>query len=310
MEIAGLLLGEIAVLFLIMGLGFLLVKSKTVKSGDSRVLSMVLIWVIQPAVILRSFQIDFTPEVRDRFLLAAAVALAVNLILIPLTGGFGKLFRLDAVERTSLMYANAGNLVIPLVTVILGEEWVIYASAFMCVQLFFLWTYGQALIGGSGGVSWKKILLNVNLIAVAAGLAMLLLGIRLPAVLGKVCGQLAGAMGPVTMIMLGMLLADARWGEILKQGRNWAVIGLKMAAIPLIILLLLKLSGAAGMADDGKTVVYISFLAVITPCATTVTQLAQMYRNRPVYAGALNALTTVVSIATMPLMTWLYYLIM
>jgi len=309
MEIAGLLLGEIAVLFLIMGLGFLLVKSKTVKGADSRVLSMVLIWIIQPAVILRAFQIDFTPDVRDRFLLAVGVALAVNLILIPLTGGFVKLFKLDAVEHTSIMYSNAGNLVIPLVTVILGEEWVIYASAFMCVQLFFLWTYGQARIGGGGGISWKKILLNVNLIAVAAGLALLLLGIRLPPVLGKVCGQLSYAMGPVTMIMLGMLLADARWGEILKQGRSWVVIGLKMVATPLIILLLLKLSGAAGMADQGKTVIYISFLAVITPCATTVTQLAQMYRNRPVYASAINALTTVVSIVTMPLMTWLYYLL-
>ncbi len=310
MNIAGLLFSQISVLFLIMGLGFLLVKTKTVKGEDSRVLSMALIWLIQPAVIIKAFQIDFTPEVRDRFLLAAAVAVAVNLILVPVSGGFGKLFKLDAVERASIMYSNAGNLVIPLVTVILGEEWVIYASAFMCVQLFFLWTYGQAQIGGSIGVSWKKILLNVNLIAVAAGLALLLLGIRLPQVLQDVCGQLSGAMGPVTMIMLGMLLADAKWGEILKSGRNWAVIGLKMVVTPLIILLLLKLSGVTGMVDDGRTVIYISFLAVITPCATTVTQLAQMYRNRPVQASALNALTTVVSIATMPLMTGLYYLIM
>ncbi len=117
-------------------------------------------------------------------------------------------------------------------------------------------------------------------------------------------------MGPITMIMLGMLLAAARWGELLKQKRSWVVIGLKMIVTPLMILGLLKLSGAAGMADDGKTVLYISFLAVITPCATTVTQLAQMYRNRPVYASALNALTTVASIVTMPLMTGLYYLIM
>ena len=151
-------MNEIAVLFLMMSLGFLLVKTKMVKSEDSRVLSMVLIWIIQPAVIIRSFQIDFTPDVRDRFLLAVVVAVAVNLILVPITWGYKKLFKLDAVERSSIMYANAGNLVIPLVTVILGEEWVIYASAFMCVQLFFLWTYGQAQIGGSSGVSWKKIL--------------------------------------------------------------------------------------------------------------------------------------------------------
>lgn len=309
MEIAGLLFNEIAVLFLIMGLGFLLVKTKILKTADSRILSMVLIWLIGPAVVLRSFQIDFTPDVRDRFLLAVCVAVAINLVLMLITWGYGKIFRLDAVERTSIMYANAGNLVIPLVTAILGDEWVIYASAFMCVQLAFIWTHGQAQIGGGRGISWKKILFNANLIAVFAGMILLLTGLRLPPVLKNLCGQLSGTMGPVSMIMLGMLLADVKWGELLKQPRNWIVMALKMVVTPLMILVLLKLSGVTALADGGKTIVYISFLAVITPCATTITQLAQMYRNRPEYASALNAMTTVISIATMPLMTGLYYLI-
>ncbi len=202
MEIAGLLFNEIAVLFLIMGLGFLLVKTRVLKSADSRMLSMVLIWLINPAVVLKAFQIDFTPEVRDRFLLAAGVAVAVNLLLMLITWGYGKLLKLDAVERTSIMYSNAGNLVIPLVSSILGGGWVIYASAFMCVQLAFLWTHGQAQIGGNGSSSWKKILLNANLIAIVIGAVMLLSGLRLPPVLQNVCGQLGGTIGPVSMIML------------------------------------------------------------------------------------------------------------
>ncbi len=310
MEIAGLLFNEIAVLFLIMGLGFLLVKTKVLKSTDSRILSMVLIWLINPAVVLKAFQIDFTPEVRDRFLLAVGVAVAVNLLLMLITWGYGKLLKLDAVERTSIMYANAGNLVIPLVSAILGDEWVIYASAFMCVQLAFLWTHGVAQIGGSGGSSWKKILLNANLIAIVVGAVMLLTGLRLPPVIQNVCGQLGGTIGPVSMIMLGMLLADVKWGELLRQPRNWLVMALKMVVTPIVVLMILRLSGVTGLVEDGKTIVYISFMAVITPCATTVTQLAQMYRNRPAYASALNAMTTVISIVSMPLMTGLYYLIM
>ena len=310
MEIAGLLFNEIAVLFLIMGLGFLLVKTKVLKSTDSRILSMVLIWLINPAVVLKAFQIDFTPEVRDRFLLAVGVAVAVNLLLMLITWGYGKLLKLDAVERTSIMYANAGNLVIPLVSAILGDEWVIYASAFMCVQLAFLWTHGVAQIGGSGGSSWKKILLNANLIAIVVGAVMLLTGLRLPPVIQNVCGQLGGTIGPVSMIMLGMLLADVKWGELLRQPRNWLVMALKMVVTPIVVLMILRLSGVTGLVEDGKTIVYISFMAVITPCATTVTQLAQMYRNRPAYASALNAMTTVISIVSMPLITGLYYLIM
>ena len=310
MEIAGLLFNEIAVLFLIMGLGFLLVKAGVLKSADSRTISLVLIWLINPAVVLKSFQIDFTPEVRDQFLLAVGVAVAINLILMLITWGYGKLFRLDAVERTSIMYANAGNLVIPLVSAILGSEWVIYASAFMCVQLGFIWTHGQAQIGGHSGCSWKKILLNANLIAIAVGVVLLLTGIRLPPMIQNVCGQLGETIGPVSMIMIGMLLADVKWGELLKERRNWIVMALKMIITPAIVLLLLRLSGVAALSANGKTIVYISFMAVITPCATTVTQLAQMYRNRPAYASALNAMTTVISIVSMPLMTGLYYLVM
>lgn len=46
--IALLLMQQIAVLFLIMGLGFLIVKLGIVKTEDSRVLSMVTIYLVLP----------------------------------------------------------------------------------------------------------------------------------------------------------------------------------------------------------------------------------------------------------------------
>ena len=310
MEIVGLLFHEIAAFFLIMLLGFLLVKRNVLKSEDSRILSIVIIYLIVPGVILKSFQINFTPEVRSRYLLAFGAALAVNFILMFIAWIYGKLFRLDTVERASIMYGNAGNLVIPLVTAILGEEWVIYTTAFICVQMVLVWTHGQALIGGAGGISWKKILLNVNLIAIAVGLTFLITGIRLPLLANKVCEQLSGCFGPLSMMMIGMLLADVKWGELLLQRRSWIVMVLKMIVTPLIILLLLKLTGISGLMKDARTVLYICYMAVITPSAVMVTQISQMYQNRPAYAGALNALTTLICIVTMPLMTGLYYLVM
>lgn len=313
MDITQSLLFQLAVLFLIMSLGFLLVRLRVVRSEDSRILSMLTIYLIQPCVIIRAFQINYEPKVRDGYLLAVGVAIAVNLLLLLLTWFFARVFHLDAVERTSIMYANAGNLIIPLVESVLGsamgDERIIYASAFMCVQLVFIWTHGQAQISGQKAWSWRKILGNVNLIAVASGLVLLLAGVRLPGIIAGAFDQLSATMGPVTMIMIGMLLADVPWAEILRAPRNYLIVALKMMVTPLIILLILKISGVAGMHPQGRIIVYISFMAVITPCAATVTQLAQIYRNRPAYAGALNALTMLTSIVTMPLMTWLYWLI-
>ncbi len=53
-------------------------------------------------------------------------------------------------------------------------------------------------------------------------------------------------------------------------------------------------------------ILLISFLATITPSATTVTQMAVLYDNNGTYASAINALTTVVCIVTMPVMILLY----
>ena len=63
----------------------------------------------------------------------------------------------------------------------------------------------------------------------------------------------------------------------------------------------------ASMVKEGKTILLISLMAVITPSATTVVQLAQLYDQEPVYASTINVMTTIVSIITMPLMVMLYF---
>lgn len=138
--IALLLMQQIAVLFLIMGLGFLIVKLGIVKTEDSRVLSMVTIYLVLPCVTIHAFQIEYSTKIRNGFLLAVAVAILIHVVLFVVCGILRKLLKMDEVETASLIYSNAGNLILPLVTSILGEEWVIYASGFMCVQTIIVWT--------------------------------------------------------------------------------------------------------------------------------------------------------------------------
>ena len=59
---------------------------------------------------------------------------------------------------------------------------------------------------------------------------------------------------------------------------------------------------------DGRLVFLISFLPACAPTAATVTQLAQIYGQDSVYASAINILTTLLCILTMPFFVWLYEL--
>ena len=119
-----------------------------------------------------------------------------------------KVLKLDGVEETSLIYSNAGNLIIPIVTAILGKEWVIYTSAFLSVQLFLLWSHAKMKLCGEKGIDLKKILTNINMIAIFAGVLLFLLRIQLPAPVQDAVDSISSMVGPMGMLILGMLIAE------------------------------------------------------------------------------------------------------
>ena len=95
------------------------------------------------------------------------------------------------------------------------------------------------------------------------------------------------------------------------QLRDVATIGvafLRLIAAPLIVLCILKFSGLASLVPDGESILLISLLAASAPAASNVTQIAQVYGHEGDYASAINAITTLLCIGTMPLMVFLYQL--
>ena len=300
------LLQQIVVFFLMMACGFLVVKRGLIDAKSSRTLSVICIYIIMPCVMINAFQIEYSKSIRDGFLLAVAAAVLIHIFLLVFVRIIGKPLKLSVVEKASIIYSNSGNLVIPMVTVVLGEKWVIYASAFLSVQMILMWTHGESLMEAKAGVNWKKILCNINLIAIIIGIILFFARIRLPVVIGNTMSQISATLGPVCMIMLGMTMTEANWKEIFSHSRIYLITALKMIVTPLFVLLLLKYSPLASMVKDGQTILLISLMAVITPSATTVVQLAQLYDEEPVYASTINVMTTIVSIVTMPLMVMLY----
>lgn len=129
MTISILLAQQIAQLFLMILMGFLIVKAGLLKDEDSKVLSKIVLYLIIPCVILNAFQVDYTPETVRGLLVAFAASLLMQVVLLFAVSALGRVFHLDAVEITSVYYSNSGNLIVPLVTAVLGAEWVLYNGA-------------------------------------------------------------------------------------------------------------------------------------------------------------------------------------
>ena len=62
MQISLILMEEIAKLFLIMFMGYALVKTKLLRVQDSKVVSVILVYLVIPCMIVHAFQIDKIPQ--------------------------------------------------------------------------------------------------------------------------------------------------------------------------------------------------------------------------------------------------------
>ena len=304
-----LLFQKIASLFLCLGAGFLLVKLKMVKSADSRILTILCIYLILPCVIIQAFQLDLTAEVRQGFVFALVLSLAVNIVLLLVARALGRLLKLKAIEQAALVFSNATNLNFPLIIAIMGNEWIVYASAFVCVQLLMVWTIGVSMIRGQNAANWKKILFNCNLVSVMIGILLMVTGIRLPKIVADAMSLTSPMLGPLSMVMIGMMLAGIDLKAAFSDKRVYLVTFLKLIVVPGIVLLLLKLCGVADIVGKGVSLTYLVFLAVIAPTGVIVPQLSQLYDRDAEHAGAINVVTTLLCIATMPLMTEVYRLL-
>ena len=208
MQISLLLMQEIVKLFVIMLMGYAVVKAGLMKASDSRSISVVLVYLVIPCVIIHAFQVDCTPDVQRGLILAAIAAAAIHILFLAITVPLKKLLQLDVIEQATCIYSNAGILVIPLVQALLGEEYVIYSSAFIAVQLILLWTHGKNLLCGESQLEWKRVLLNVNILSILAGICLFLLQIKLPAGVQDVLGMMNNMIGPLGMLLAGMAIAE------------------------------------------------------------------------------------------------------
>ena len=269
-----------------------------------------MVYLVTPCVIINAFQIDDTPEIRKGLLYSMAIAAAIHVVLLVLSALLSRPLKLDAVEQVNVIYSNAAALVIPLVKALMGDAYVIYSCAFIIVQLVLLWTHASSLLQGSSALDWKKVLTNINMIAIVAGALLYWFRVVLPAPLQNTMSTVGNMMGPMGMLLAGMAIAEKPLREVFCTRRNYLPTVLRLVVCPLVVLVLLWVCHASSWVADGKNILMTVYLAAITPACATVTSMAQLYDRDAAHSSALYVLTTLLSIVSMPIMIGLFDLLL
>lgn len=300
------LIQKIAELFIILFVAAGLVKAGILKAEDSKVLSRVSLYFITPCVIFNSFRKELTPEVEQGLLVTLVLAVVFHVIYIVIAEIMRRTWKATVVERASMIFTNAGNLIIPIVAYVLGEEWVIYVSGYVVIFNILCWTYGVRMFAGSSAMSFRKIILNPNILAVLAGIVFLVAGIPLPGPLSIVFEDVSGMIGPLSMMITGIIVGSMSFKDITGNRRVLVVILFRMIVCSGAAVAFVVLTGISRRIGSGHQIVMISLLSAIAPSASNINQLAILYNKDAKYATAINVLTTLCCIATMPLWVMVY----
>ena len=196
MQISLLLMQQIAQLFLILLMGYAVVKTGLLKASDSKVLSVVFVYLVMPCVVLeRLSDQGYAGDPHRAALFHGhrrwnARCISASECAVPQSSQAGRRgagqYHLQQCRRAGHSH-RAG---------LLGEEYVVYSCAFVIVQLVLLWTHASACLQGSAQLEWRKLLTNVNLIAIAAGALLYLLHISLPAPITSTLSSVGNMIGP------------------------------------------------------------------------------------------------------------------
>lgn len=306
MAISLMLVREILKLFVVMIMGYIIVTVGLLKSSDSHSISVIMAYLINPCVILNAYQVDYTPEIRDGLILAFIAAIAAHILFLLLSVLARRFLNMNVIDAAVIVYPNAGILVIPLVQGILGSEYVIYSSAFLAIQMILLWTHCKMMLCGERSIDWKRILLNPNILSIAAGILMFCLRVSFPADVQDLLDDLGGMIGPMGMLLAGMVIAEMPVRAIFMKPRNYIPTVMRLIICPLFALVLMKIMVVSSSLVDAKSIILTVYLACITPSCAMITTLAQLYHKDAGYASSLYVLSTLLSIVTMPVMVGIY----
>ncbi len=311
-------------LFLFMLPGFIVKKTGIANSEFPKSLSVLTLYIAQIALIFHSFIIEFKIEIIENLCQVFVCAFLIHLILYILAKQFFKKApdKKRRVLQFGLIFSNAGYMGIPVITDVCGPEYAIYATIYVVWFNVFCYSLGRLIYTNDKKyISFKKAIFNPAVMPIIMAMILFVTGAGTwivnvkddPTFVGNffkviynVLETLKNMVAPVSMLVIGARLADINFKGIFRDKHMYPFILLRLLILPAIIWAFLRLISLTGLlSTDSLTVLVI---LASTPAAAVTTMFAELYDGDSPYAGKLVALTTILSVITMPIVALLLYI--
>ena len=302
---------QVLELVLMIAVGIGVAKLGVITQEGRKVLTNLVLYVTQPFLVINSFQVDYNPKLLGGMgviAVFAALSLAafygLGILLWP-RGDDGK----RRVFRHAMLFSNCGFMGYPVLLTLFGKNGVVYGSIYVLVFTVYLWTLGVYIYAGKSG-TWKQVLLQPGLIAVAVGIPMFIFNFRWPSWLswlGDTVSGIGSLTTPLAMITVGALVAEGDFRELFKDWTISIPVTARLILLPAIALgAFWLLGGIWPGARLASPAVQAGILLTAMPVAANAAIFASMFAVKPQYAAHTVLVSTLLSVATIP--AWIFAL--
>lgn len=295
-------------MFALMGVGYFCYKTGRLDAEANRRLSTFVVDFANPCLIFTGCLVENKVQGQE-LITVAIVILAIYAALILLAPLVTRLLHLEGgkagVYKIMTIFSNIGFMGIPLASSLYGGTSVLYVALFLLPYNTLIYTYGvQVLRKAAGNTSEEEKLdlskvINVGVIACLSTLLFYLCDIPVPKPIAQTIVMISQTSAPLSMMVIGASLAMLNLRDLFLDRTLLLFSLIKLIAIPLCFMPVIKHFVADHLIQG------VCMVVLATPVGSFCALLAQQYDGDIVTTSRGVALSTVLSVATIPLVAWL-----
>ena len=298
------LLSQLAMMFLLLAIGFGARKTGFLPDGASKVFSALTMYIVVPCIMISSASIPFQPQLLRGAGQIVLFSLAAH--GLPLYCIWAAARRRPHADASSAVFAclvslpNIIFLGLPIVSTFLPETGGFYAAVYNVGYNVIFFTLGVRAVRGRGAFSPRSLLRNLPLWATLAMLLLFAFQIQLPGAVSKAVSSMASMGTPLALLVIGCDMADENLLSLFSSGRSYWACAIRLLAVPAAAFAVLKV---LPLQQDVALAVFV-FCGL--PCGTMSAMLAaEAGKEHAAFASKTITLSTLLYALTLPLMSLL-----
>jgi len=296
---------KILSVFAISFIGYGANKIKWLPIESTRYLSVLLINISSPCLVLYSMSqqqltrsaVHSVIQVASLMFLAMTAMAVISIFIVKLM----KVEQADrGVYRALLVFTNNGFMGYPLSLAVFGEKGLFLMIVANAVFTIYIYSVGVIILisDKDGKLNLKtavKSIFSIPVVTSVIGLFIFAFGIQLPSLLENFLNSVGAITIPLSMVIIGIQLAESKARELLSNKNLFRILVLKLIAVPVLLF------GMLIWIPVQPFVFCIVVFAMAMPSAAVIPVLAELYQVNSKLAAQAVFLTTMFSMATIPI---------